>query len=391
MKEIKFGIFGLWRGGSFLPIIRQVPGCRVTAVCEKNEETLKWNEKEIRERNIRVCSDFDELLDSGIDAVFLCNYFHQHAPYAVRAFEKGVAVISECTAASTLKECAELCDAYEKYGGKYMLAENYPYTAARLEMEKRCQDGTFGKILYAEGEYNHSGSRDMLKDLTPGPNHWRAHLARTYYCTHALGPLMYSTKQVPVQVSAYAVSSPELKKLDDFRHNTDGIGMLNCLTDGGALFRFTGCTAMASPSGGYRICGDRGGIETGRSLGDQVQLFYHSWLAPEGVPSNQIYTPDFPEEYRDAVNAGHGGGDYVEVCKFADYLRTGELPFFDVYKACAMSACGILGWRSCLEKGKPYAIPDFRDKAQRDAVRSDDLTPFPDEDGKATLPCRTED
>ena len=55
-----------------------------------------------------------------------------------------------------------------------------------------------------------------------------------------------------------------------------------------------------------------------------------------------------------------------------------------------MSAVAIYGWRSCLENGRVYNIPDFRDKAQRDAVRNDDLTPFPDENGNnITLPCHT--
>ena len=54
-----------------------------------------------------------------------------------------------------------------------------------------------------------------------------------------------------------------------------------------------------------------------------------------------------------------------------------------------MSAVAILGWRSCMENGKVYPIPDFRDKAQRNAWRNDDLTPFPDENGNVTLPCAT--
>ena len=52
-----------------------------------------------------------------------------------------------------------------------------------------------------------------------------------------------------------------------------------------------------------------------------------------------------------------------------------------------MSAAGILGWRSCLENGRPYRIPDFRDPAQREPLRADDLSPFPDADGNVTLPC----
>ena len=71
-----------------------------------------------------------------------------------------------------------------------------------------------------------------------------------------------------------------------------------------------------------------------------------------------------------------------------EYLLDGREPFFDVYRAVAMSATAILGWRSCLNHGENFKIPDFRDKADSDRVRDDDLTPFPDENGRgATLPC----
>ena len=52
-----------------------------------------------------------------------------------------------------------------------------------------------------------------------------------------------------------------------------------------------------------------------------------------------------------------------------------------------MSTVGILAWRSCLENGRTIALPDFRKKEDRDAIRDDALTPFPDENGRATLPC----
>ncbi len=53
-----------------------------------------------------------------------------------------------------------------------------------------------------------------------------------------------------------------------------------------------------------------------------------------------------------------------------------------------MSAVGILGWKSCLNHGENYKVPDFRSLKDRNEVRDDDLTPFPDENGKGmTLPA----
>ena len=384
VKQLKLGIFGLWRGGSFLPIINALDNATVHAICDKDEskvaEALKICPDAI------VCADFDALLDSGIEAVLLCNYFHEHAAYAIKAMKRGIHVFSECTAGATMKECVELCECVEETGCKYMLAENYPFSAALLEAKRLTDAGEFGRILYAEGEYNHTGPREMLAGLTPFPHHWRGWLPRSYYVTHSLGPLMHITGQMPLQVSAFAVHSDVLEQYDDFRHNYDAFAMMSCMTDGGALFRFTGCAHMGSHSG-YRVVGENGSCETGRSLGGNLNVVFHDWLTPAGKPSNDTYAPAWVANGELAEKAGHGGGDFWTVYNFVEYVLNDVPVFFDVYRGCCMSAVAILGWRSCLENGKVYAIPDFKDKAQRDAWRDDDLTPFPDENGNVTLPC----
>ena len=64
-----------------------------------------------------------------------------------------------------------------------------------------------------------------------------------------------------------------------------------------------------------------------------------------------------------------------------------EFPF-DIYNATTMSSVAILAHRSMLEGGKPYNIPDFSKKEDRDLWRNDRLTPFIGPNGEEpTLPC----
>ncbi len=384
MEKIRIGVFGLRRGMNYLEQFHGMDDAVVWAVCEKDPEQVKKAREIVGDQLIR-CETYEELLDSGIDAVVLCDYFHQHAASAIQAMERGIDVMSECTAAPTLKMCVELCEAVERTGRKYFLAENYPFMTPLREMTRLCQGGTMGQIVYAEGEYNHDEPKKVLMELSPEKYHWRAWMPKTYYVTHALGPLMYATGQMPVRVSAFAMRSAMREELlSDCRPATDEVAMMNCYTDKGALFRVTGNSAMASANG-YRIVGDKGSCETGRFLGNRVEVWYHHFHKPEGRSQDQIYVPDVVDF---SAKGGHGGGDYVVADIFLRYLRDNEVPFFDVYRACAMSAVGILGWRSCMEYGKPFDIPDFKDPKQRDAVRNDDLTPFPDENGNGiTLPC----
>ncbi|MBQ5355049.1 MAG: Gfo/Idh/MocA family oxidoreductase, partial [Clostridia bacterium] len=169
-QTIKVGVFGAGRGEPYIDLIsREDPDViRVVAVCDKRADRLENMKKY---EGLPRFSDFESFLEygkkAGMNAVFLANFFHQHTPYAIRAMENGMDVVSECTAASTLKECVELCRAVERTERKYILAENYPFMTPNLLMKKLIDQGTLGTPLYAEGEYNHSGTLAELRELTP--------------------------------------------------------------------------------------------------------------------------------------------------------------------------------------------------------------------------------
>lgn len=397
MKKLKIGVFGAWRGSNYINLFLDEEAIDLVCICDKNAAIAGEKCGDERLKDVKMFAEFDEFLkygkSVGVSAVFLANYFHQHAPFAIRAMEEGFDIVSECTAASTLKECVELVECVERTGRKYMLAENYPFSNKNLKMYEIIEEGTLGTLLYAEGEYNHSEATEELRRLTPGPYHWRAWMPRTYYVTHAMGPVMYLSNSMPKYVSARASHSELLNQIKDWRHNTDGVGMMFCEMDNGMIARFTGCTAMASSSR-YRVCGDLASVENGGHLGDDVRLQWFDHTKPENEEES-VKTVDsdlssLGELGERAKKAGHDGGDFWIVQQMIKYFLEDEEPFFNVYRSVAMSATGILGWRSCLNHGENIKIPDFTNKEERDAVRDDDLTPFPDENGNgATLPPAT--
>ena len=316
MEKLKLGLFGARRGGSYLDIFaKDEENIEIVAVCDKDYEELGAFKKH---PDYKYFKDFDEFLafgkENGMTAVFLANFFNQHTPYAIRCMEAGMDVISECTAAATLKECVELVECVERTGKKYMLAENYPFSAPNLEMNRIVRSGQLGSVLYAEGEYNHSGPRpDMLTLGSLETDHWRAYMPRTYYCTHAFGPLMYMTDSVPRYVSARSVHSDLLYTNKDVRLNYDGTGIGFCEMSNGMIARFTGCTAMASDYSRYRIVGDKCSVEIGGNIGDnKVRKMWLGHTKPEDEPASTVYTvsqDDFGEMGKKAKGAGHSGGD----------------------------------------------------------------------------------
>ena len=144
-KPIRIGVVGVWRGESFIKGAGEEIGMKIVALCDIWEERLK----EIGDKyNVATYTEFDEFLEHDMDAVVLANYFHEHAPFAIKALEKGMHVMTETSCNSTMSEGVALCRAVEKTGLIYMLAENYPYTAFNQEMRRIYQTGEIGEVTY---------------------------------------------------------------------------------------------------------------------------------------------------------------------------------------------------------------------------------------------------
>ncbi len=381
-KNIKFGIFGLGRGSSFYKTVLINNG-EIVAVCDRDETKLAEAKKDIGE-GVATYTDFEAFINhNGLEAVFLCNFFYQHAPYAIKALEKGIHVLSECTANGTMAEGVALVRAAEKSKAVYMLAENYPFMIFNQEMHRILAGGSLGKAIYAEGEYNHPidpyNNRE-IKGLAPYASHWRNLLPRTYYITHSLAPLMYITGANPVRVTSMPVWDPfpSDSTLGDVRIG-DRAAVMLCLNDDDSVFRITGCAGFGAHNISYRVCGEKGMVENIRGT-ERVLLRYNKWDMPKGQPRESEYLPHWsdiaPESSSLIAEAGHGGGDFFVIREFFECIRKKRPPMFDVYSATRMASVAILGHRSLLEKGVPYDIPDFRREEDRKQYENDFLSPF---------------
>ncbi len=389
-KEIRVGVFGAWRGRAYMKALKQIDGAYVTALCDKMPDRIEEAKKHC-EGEVALYDNFDEFIDSGkFDALMLCNYFHEHAQYAIKALERGIDVFSETMAASTMALCVALCRAVEKSGRVYMLAENYPFSRGCLEMKRIYEGGTLGPVMFAEGEYIHPMSpKDSWKYNNPevhGEYHWRRYLPVTYYSSHALAPLMYITGTMPKYVVGMAAPDTEENIIQYKKMKTDSVGVMLLSMDNGAVFRVNGSSSIAPKGNWYRVSGPLGGVETVRGSGKQVRLVYNDWAPKMEGEVSQIYEAEWASDAEKANSAGHGGGDYWVVKEFIDAVREGKNNELDVYRATAMSAVAILGWRSVLAGSKRFAIPDFKKESARVKWENDHLTPFPSADTPNTLP-----
>ncbi len=411
LKEVRIGVFGLQRGLGFVKNLQKIKGVHLVAVCEKLNEHIE-KAKEFLPEDTKIFTDFNEFIDSGMDAVVLANYFHEHAKYAMIALEKKIHVLSETTAAPTLGECVKLCRAVEQSKCKYMLAANTSWMPGVKELKKLYEAGEIGKVRYAQAEYLHpteSTPTGFVHREKKYYTHWRRHTPRTYYNMHSMGALMEITSSVPVRVSGRAIYAPDY--MESVTHPYVGDMGAFCLAemDNGALFNATGCAAIGPISKWFRLAGDNGNIETVRMEGggvSRVRVDYMKYAIPDGdeTKASRVYDPEDARDtgiftkkeidyaqLTDGSKSGHAGNcDFWIALYFIKYLRGEVKPFFDVYRATALSAAAILSWRSIMNNGKIYDVPDFTNKRKRRKYEKDLDSPFPKEDGSVDFPCASD-
>ena len=389
MEKLRFGVFGTWRGLAYIKALEKIEEAEVVAICDKDESKIKDALPHCPE-NVKVCKDFDELLSCKLDAVVLGNYFNEHTPFAIKAMKAGVHVLSETTAAYTLKECVELVEAVEETGMTYALAENYPYFRACREITKLYQSGVVGDVLFAEGEYVHPMSKEEHASIMPEPTHWRNGLPNTYYCTHAMGPLMTATGLMPRKVIGKVTANKAAAKKDGVQPGEpyDRGGIMLVEMDEGVIFRVGGDNMFGSMGNWYRLSCEGGNIEAVRGGDPKVRLAINPWYMKKdsGYNTENVYTPEYTELDKQAEGAGHGGSDFFVTYNFVQDLLNHRQPFMNVYRATAMSAMGILAWRSALNNSVQLDIPDFSKKEDRDRVRDDTEAPQPHYGQEGHLP-----
>ena len=285
-QPIRVGVVGVGRGKSFAQSASGAVGMELVALCDIWEERLRELAGEL---SVDGYTDYDAFLAHDMDAVVLANYFHEHAPFAIKALRTGKHVMSETACNGTLAEGVALCRAVEESGRIYMLAENYPYTVFNQEMHRLYREGEIGEVTYAEGEYNHPMSRDASLRISPGFDHWREWIPSTYYCTHALAPLVYITDTRPVGVNALAIARPE--RTLTLRRGDPGSVIL-CRMDNGAVFRLFGL-GLPGHSNWYRLHGERGAMEITRGPGyfgpGDVRVWHEPWHLEPGEDAERVY------------------------------------------------------------------------------------------------------
>ncbi len=142
---MKIGIVGSGFMGKQHLASWQKNGVKDFCICDSNIE----NAKALAEScNGTAYGDFDEMLEkAGLDAVSICVPTAFHHSFAIKALEKGVAVLCEKPFAPDEKLSQEIVDKAKETGTPLMVAHCLRFSKNYIYLKKAIEDGRFGKLL----------------------------------------------------------------------------------------------------------------------------------------------------------------------------------------------------------------------------------------------------
>lgn len=374
----KIGILGGTRGLEFAMAAKKAGiDANFTAVCENYPPLVEKIKTALPALgfNPTIYTDYDEMLESAaIDGVIIANNATEHAPFAIKALDHGINVLSEVLPCQTMSQAIALVEAVERSGKRYSYAENYCYMAANFQIARKFRSGEIGNLVEAEADFiNDCSQRWGL--LTRGLRwHWRNHVPATFYCTHSLAPLYFATRRRPVRVTGFEIKNQDYMRIHGARNGSAALEMVEL--DDGSFFKSLHGNLKRPWASRVHIFGTKGSLES-RDVGNYTEYLENGngtgygdydtiqgdFKQIEGLPPMVAANP---EAFILWSFIGATNGDRMAI----DYG-------IDIYQAIDMFLPGLFAYRSIINGGVPIGIPDLRDESVRDEFRNDNICTDP--------------
>ena len=138
------------------------PAVELTAVCDNNPTVL--SAFLAKHPHVHGYLDYEEMLaKEKLDAVHLCLPHYLHVPYAIKAFERGVNVLSEKPMAITLEDAEKAVKIAKEKNLLYGVIFQIRYDTAPQGVKARIEAGKLGKIISASSVLTWDRSPDYYR------------------------------------------------------------------------------------------------------------------------------------------------------------------------------------------------------------------------------------
>lgn len=123
--------------------------CQIAALCDIYPDKAEAKKEEYG-LDVKVVSDYKELLHDGIDLVSICLPPYEHARTAIDFLNAGIHVLVEKPMASSLEECDLMIEAAQKSGKVLSVVAQNRFTNPIMKLKKMLDTGLAGPILHAQ-------------------------------------------------------------------------------------------------------------------------------------------------------------------------------------------------------------------------------------------------
>ncbi|MDO5309180.1 MAG: Gfo/Idh/MocA family oxidoreductase [Planctomycetia bacterium] len=295
--------------------------------------------------------------DDTIEAIFCATDAPSHAKHAALCLEHGKHVCHAVPVFYGDPDDGEmLLETVKKNPGlKYAMFETSTFHDDVYAMEKIYRAGGFGKIIYSEGEYNHT--KEPGQPSYPSYKDWRKNGTPLWYPTHATAYYVGVTHKRFTDVSARGIMP-----MDNPNPTPNGSGnvfigevaLLN--TEEGGLSRMMCTSSYGVYLEAGRVRGEIGGFDatfqpienayvgTGdgrnivKSLGDSIK----KPALPPGVDAG-----------------GHGGSHGYLCCDFVDAILKDQDTRVGIIDALNMTIPGYYAHLSATRDGETIKLPVY--------------------------------
>jgi glucose-fructose oxidoreductase len=296
---------------------------------------------------------FEECLQSGIDAVYIALPNHLHREYTERAAAAGVHVLCEKPMALTEGDCKAMIRATDRAGVKLMVAYRLHFEAANLTALEAVKSREIGepRIFNSVFTMQVEAGNIRVRRETGGGTLWDIGI----YCINAA---RYLFREEPEEVFAYTSNNGE-KRFREVEEMTSAVLRF----PKGRLASFT-CSFGASDTAGYQVVGTKGDV--------RVDPAYEYAMALKSV-----VTVDGKKRTREYAKKDQFA---PELLHFSDCVRTGRDPqpggregLADVRIIHALYRSAVRGRPVRLAPFKTPPRPTLAKEERRPPVRKPDL------------------
>ncbi len=393
-RKVKVGVIGCGPRsfGSTIKNIRNIAAYDLVAICDYYPALMDKVSAAYPDLKARHYTDHHEMLaNPEIEAVFVVVEPENNARLVCDSLNAGKHTYCDVPLSFSLEGCWSVVEAVERTGLKFMMGEQIRYSPRIQAWRRMVKEGRLGKILYAQGEYLHGMGPDRYYlDQTSGARvHFREAQQRgdciksrlwnmthpICYLPHELSPLLRVLDDRVTRVSC--VGTRRTSYIHDWLPLPD-LEVALMQTENDVIMRmavgFTVDTMKKADKDTHwhHIMGTQGVVEQGRNPALSGGQYYceGEFMSPE-KPAQIAwdYNPLFTG--REVLDSGHNGMDFWPYKDFSAWLTDPEFDaseICDVYRACEITAPGILAGMSADRNGDWLDLPDFRKKRRVSGV-----------------------